>query len=312
MTQNTASDTAKTTSVAAIGPHDSLKSGTHDQFVIAQTSDGQATIQDTIGGRNGDQTVSGLQHIVFADGTGVFDPTGTAEDVTRLYQAAFNRTPDLAGLDSNVQRVTSAAISLSTLASSFAQSPEFVSLNGPLDNSGFVEQLYNNVFQRAPDTAGNQLWLNFLNNGGSRGEVLGDFADSLENRKQSLSIAGDKNDAEATRLYQAALSRAPDDRGLDNFSTALEHGATPEQIAQGFVDSTEFAQKYGALSSSDFVTQLYANVLNRAPDAPGLQNFVNALNNGASREQVLVGFSDSTENRVNTAPLTHDAWVFIK
>jgi len=27
---------------------------------------------------------------------------------------------------------------------------------------------------------------------------------------------------------------------------------------------------------------------------------------------VLVGFSDSTENRVNTAPLTHDAWVFIK
>jgi hypothetical protein len=295
------------------GPNDrSLRNGSHDQFVIAKTSDGQATIRDNVSGRNGNQTITGLQHIVFDDGTGVFDPSGTAEDVTRLYQAAFGRTPDLAGLDSNVTLVTNATVSISTLASSFTQSPEFISRYGSLDNSAFVQQLYQNVFHRAPDAAGDQLWLNFLKSGASRGDVLGGFADSLENRKQLLPIAGDRNDAEATRLYQAALGRVPDDRGLDSFSTALAHGATPEQVARGFVDSAEFAQKYGALSPSDFVTQLYANVLHRTPDAPGLQNFVKALDNGASREQVLLGFSDSTENRVNTASITHDSWVFIR
>jgi len=310
--RNTAPDAQKLIPVALVGPHDTLESGTHDQFVIAKTADGQATILDKASGRSGTQTISGLKHINFGDGTGVFDPTGTAEDVTRLYQTAFNRTPDIAGLDSNTELVTDGNVSLSTLASSFTLSPEFISTYGALDNSGFVQQLYKNVFHRVPEDAGNQLWLNFLNSGGSRGDMLGGFADSLENRKQTLTIAGDKNDAEATRLYQAALNRAPDDRGLDNFATALGHGASPEAVAKGFVDSTEFTQKYGALSPGDFVTQLYANVLHRAPDAAGLQNFVNALNNGASREQVLVGFSDSTENRVNTATATHDAWVFIK
>lgn len=50
----------------------------------------------------------------------------------------------------------------------------------------------------------------------------------------------------------------------------------------------------------------YQNVLHRAPDTAGAQNFINALNAGASRKSVLVGLSDSTENRINTAVLTHD------
>lgn len=306
-----------TTAAPSLGPHDVGLVGNHDQYVIAQTSDGQAQIEDRVAG--GIQVVPGLQHIAFADkpgafadGTGVFDPTGTAEVVTRLYQAAFDRTPDLAGLDHNVDLVTSNVVTIAALASSFTTSPEFISGYGSLDDAGFVQQLYRNVLHRAPDVAGNQLWLNFLNSGAGRGEALRGFADSRENRKQILPIAGDKNDATAFRLYQAALGRAPDDQGLTNVSDALAHGATPQQVATGFVNSTEFEQKYGVLTPSDFVTQLYQNVLHRAPDGPGLQSFVGAMANGASREQILVGFSDSTENRINTASATHDAWVFIK
>ena len=250
--------------------------------------------------------------MVFTDGTGDFDPTGDAQTVTRLYQAAFNRTPDLAGLDHNVELLTKNTISISQMALSFTKSPEFIANYGSLDNPGFVQQLYANVLHRGPDAAGKQLWINFLSNGSDRGAALRGFADSQENRKQMLPIAGDQHDAEATRLYQAALNRAPDDAGQASFSSALANGATPEQVAHGFMVSDEFIQKYGALNASDFVTQLYANVLHREPDAAGLQNFVNAMNNGASREQVLVGFSDSTENRFNTALATHDAWVFIK
>ena len=70
-------------------------------------------------------------------------------------------------------------------------------------------------------------------------------------------------------------------------------------------------QKFGTLASGDFVAALYNNVLHRAPDASGLQFWVNAMNQGTSQANVLVGFSDSLENRMQTAAATHDGWVFI-
>ena len=76
------------------------------------------------------------------------------------------------------------------------------------------------------------------------------------------------------------------------------------------MNSAEFLQKYGTLSPPDFVATLYQNALGRAPDAAGEQVWVNAMNNGMTRAQVLLGFSDSTENRIATASATHDAWVF--
>ncbi len=132
-----------------------------------------------------------------------------------------------------------------------------------------------------------------------------------ENRTNLLPVAGDRNDAEAARLYQAALNRTPDGPGLALFSTALQNGLTPVQLAQTFVASGEFMRKYGALDNTGYATQLYQNVLHRAPDAAGLSVQVNALNNRASRAGVLAGFSDSTENRIATAGLTHDAWVLL-
>jgi hypothetical protein len=294
----------------AVGPHDVKVIGSHDQYVIAKTSDGQGYVQDTIAGRNGTQTIAGLQHILFSDGTGDFDPTGAAEDVTRLYLTAFNRFPDVAGLDNNTNSLTSGTVSLAALANGFAGSPEFIHTYGTLDNPGFVTNLYQNALHRPPDAPGVQTWLAYMANGASRGDVLTAFAESAENRINSLPIAGDVDDAEAYRLYQAALNRAPDATGLAFWSNALRNGATVTQLAEGFESSAEFLQKYGALSTTDFVTQLYRNALGRAPDASGEQNWVNAINNGMTRAQVLVGFSDSTENRVNTASATHDAWVF--
>jgi hypothetical protein len=49
----------------------------------------------------------------------------------------------------------------------------------------------------------------------------------------------------------------------------LANGATPTQVAQGFINSAEFQQVYGTLSASDFVTTLYENVLHRAGDPTG-------------------------------------------
>jgi hypothetical protein len=155
------------------------------------------------------------------------------------------------------------------------------------------------------------FWQDTLAAGTSRGTVLLSFAEGPENQAKTLPTAGDKNNAEAYRLYQAALDRTPDQGGLSFWSSALKSGTTPDQVAQSFIGSPEFQQKYGSLSASDFVSQLYLNVLHRAGDPGGQQFWTSQLQGGATQSSVLVGFSDSPENRSQTASATHDGWVFI-
>ena len=77
----------------------------------------------------------------------------------------------------------------------------------------------------------------------------------------------------------------------------MDKGAALSSVAQNFIASPEFSAKYGTLDNTQFVTQLYANVLHRAPDAGGLAYHLDSLAHGATRADVLVGFSESQENQ---------------
>jgi hypothetical protein len=249
--------------------------------------------------------------MVFTDGTGIFDPSGAAEDVARLYYATLDRAPDVAGLESWTAQINASSLSLTTVANDFAASPEFIADYGSLSNAAFVDQLYQNVLGRTADAAGAQYWEGLLAAGTSRGAVVLGFAESQENEANTISTAGDPNNAEAYRLYQTALDRAPDAAGEAYWSAALASGVTPTQMAQDFIDSAEFQQDYGSLSGSAFISQLYENALHRAADPSGLSYWTGLLQQGTSEATVLVGFSDSLENRLLTADATHANWVFI-
>jgi hypothetical protein len=123
----------------------------------------------------------------------------------------------------------------------------------------------------------------------------------------------DDYDGQAFRLYMAALDRTPDPSGLASWTNVLRSGTDIDDVAHGFVTSAEFQSSYGSLSDSQYVTQLYQNVLNRAPDASGQANWLAHLEAGESREHVLTGFSESTENRLQAAALVngvdYQAWV---
>lgn len=123
----------------------------------------------------------------------------------------------------------------------------------------------------------------------------------------------DDYDGQAFRLYMAALDRTPDSSGLANWTNLLRSGADLDDVANGFVTSAEFQSRYGDLDNSEYVTQLYQNVLNRTPDASGFSNWVAHLESGETREAVLIGFSESTENRLQAAALVngvdYQAWV---
>ncbi|MBC9179426.1 DUF4214 domain-containing protein [Pseudoroseomonas ludipueritiae] len=112
----------------------------------------------------------------------------------------------------------------------------------------------------------------------------------------------DANDpaAQVMRLYQAALGRLPDPVGRDGWTDSLAQGASLTSLAQGFLNSDEFQGRYGALDNGGFVARTYQLALGREPDAPGLSSWLSQLDGGMSRAELLVGFSESAENRGRT------------
>lgn len=114
-------------------------------------------------------------------GTLALDFDGTAGQAYRIYQAAFDRTPDTAGLSHWIKALDN-GMTLQTAANGFVSSAEFQALYGPnISDEAFVGQLYQNVLGRAGEQAGIDYWGGRMAAGVSRAEVLAGFSESAEN-----------------------------------------------------------------------------------------------------------------------------------
>ena len=75
-------------------------------------------------------------------------------------------------------------------------------------------------------------------------------------------------------------------------------------VAQGFIDSQEYREAYGsAMTNRELVTRYYTNILDRAPEQAGLDFWVEKLDSGVARADVLAGISESPENIDGSAAL---------
>src|SRR5471032_1017034 len=118
--------------------------------------------------------------IKFVDKYTSFDVAGPAGQVYRLYQAAFNRTPDLPGLGFWITANQNGR-DLLGIASDFIGSAEFITTYGTnVNDAAFANLLYNNVLHRAGEAAGVAWWEAALASGASRASVLFGFSDSAE------------------------------------------------------------------------------------------------------------------------------------
>ncbi len=288
--------------------------GAHTGFTMAPNGLGDLTITNIV--TNATQSFSGDMAMVFTDGTGLSDPYGSAGEAARLYQAALGRAPDVSGLEYWTAQLDSGALSVTGEAAGFMISTEFTTKYGTsITNDAFVQQLYLNVLHRTADAGGENYWDTQLANGLSRASVLVDFSESFENASNTMSTIGDATLSETYRLYQAAFDRTPDTGGLSFWFGQMEQGIAAVNVAASFIASSEFATLYDVNGlppdNTTFVADLYNNVLHRAPDSTGAAYWAGQLNSGVSRASVLLAFSDSAENRLNTAAATHDGWVFI-
>ncbi|MDO9602297.1 MAG: DUF4214 domain-containing protein, partial [Rhodocyclaceae bacterium] len=122
--------------------------------------------------------------------------------------------------------------------------------------------------------------------------------DIVGNPNACFDLAGLANAGQVYRLYQAAFNRAPDKVGLNYWIGQGDTSVPLTTIAAGFTGSVEFRNTYGSLTNHQFVDQLYQNVLHRAGESGGLAYWYGQIDNGSmTREQALVGFSESTENQ---------------
>jgi hypothetical protein len=129
---------------------------------------------------------------------------------------------------------------------------------------------------------------------------------------RTIGLDVDGNAGQAYRLYQAAFDRQPDLPGLGFWIASLDSGVALRDVASSFLGSPEYARLYGTgQTNQQFVTELYHNILHRDPKQAGLDFWVNALDNGAMRAQLLVDFSESPENMAQVIGTIEQGIAFI-
>ncbi|EPJ75793.1 hypothetical protein CFII64_28279 [Pseudomonas sp. CFII64] len=137
----------------------------------------------------------------------------------RLYQAAFDRKPDAAGLKFWTGALDSGALDVKAG-----------------ENTGSAYRLYQAAFDRKPDAAGLKFWTGALDSGASATQVAQGFVSSKE--FQTLNPGTDPTSL-VNSYYQHVLHRPADAAGLAFWSDAMNHGTTSAQLLVSFSESQE-------------------------------------------------------------------------
>ncbi len=150
------------------------------------------------------------------------------------------------------------------------------------DTTAFVHQVYRDLLNREADPGGLANWVNVANTSGEMAVVTG-IEGSLEFHMDEVQF-----------LYQKFLRRAADATGLAGWTSFLNGGGTFQQLEAFILGSEEYFTRFGMSTNTGFVTQLYHDLLGRAPDPGGLAAWTNAIanftNNNSNNEDNNLDF----------------------
>lgn len=181
-----------------MGIDSSVYNAARSCYTVARSSRA-ITVTDRVPARDGADTLTGIERFKFTDSILAYDNQRT-DDAGRgylIYRAAFDRAPDAEGLGYWIRELDRGQDFGSVVAASFMASPEFISLYGAnLSNTAFLNQVYQNVLDRAPDQAGADYWMNHasgvgLSGGYARSNLLASFAISDENFNSRTPLIAD-------------------------------------------------------------------------------------------------------------------------
>ena len=156
------------------------------------------------------------------------------------------------------------------------------------DDTMFVEQVYQDFLNRAPDAEGLAYWAGEISGGNlTRTQMVEQYLVSAEFGETISPVV---------RLYFTYYSRIPDYDGLMFWVNSYAAGMSLNDISDAFANAQEFIDKYGSLSNEEFISQMYINVYGRQSDAGGLSYWTGILDSSTlTRGQVMIEFSSAEE-----------------
>ena len=162
------------------GTDTAIFAGTRASYVVGTVA-GTTTVRATSATLA--DTLANVERLQFSDVSVALDVNGTAGQTYRIYQAAFNRTPDMGGLGYWISQMDKGT-SLKTVASGFVDSAEFKTLYGAAPTHlEMVNKFYENVLHRAGEAGGVSFWVGVLDsNAVTPADVLAGFSESAENQ----------------------------------------------------------------------------------------------------------------------------------
>jgi Ca2+-binding RTX toxin-like protein len=164
--------------------------GNIGDYKIERTSDGVA-ITD-LKGNGGIDTLHGVETVQFDNKFFLpVDVNGASGQIIRLYQAALDRMPDVAGMnywEAQMEKGTS----LQSIADAFIKSTEYQKLYGTgHTNAELIGEYYQHILGRTGEKAGMDFWAGVLDSHAATGaQVLAAISDSPENVQHSVALIG--------------------------------------------------------------------------------------------------------------------------
>lgn len=226
--------------------------------------------------------------------------------IERLYKNMLGRKSDPDGMYHWYTGLQSGSMTAAEVVRRFVNSPEFTKKG--LSDEDYIECMYATLMNRKSDPSGKQHWLEILEGGSSRDYVLARFVVSAEftgicdkyGVKKGYITLTEERDQNVnvtqfvTRLYSKALNRKPDVTGLNHWTgLLLKKQVTPEAVAERIIMSDEF--KKHNYSDEDYIKILYRAMLGREADKKGLAHWIEELDRGCTRQEILTRFANSQE-----------------
>jgi hypothetical protein len=210
--------------------------------------------------------------------TSVFStPIGTSTPnqayVASVYQLLLDRIPD-----------PSSSVWVNDLNNGASPASVVLGVQGSSEYlNDQVNAMYQLYLKRPADTAGAQFWVSFLEAGGTLEQV----AEEITASQEYFVLQGGTNQGFITGLYAEVLNRTASNAEIAGWETVLDNGATRLDVSTAFLTSQEYR--------TDLVRTDYVTYLLRPADQAGLTFWLNAINAGATDQEVLAGIFGSPE-----------------
>ncbi|GAB4405649.1 MAG: S-layer protein RsaA [Rhodoferax sp.] len=168
------------------------------------------------------------------------------DTVQKIYIAYYQRPADPAGLRYWAQMVDAAGGNLTVVIDAFANSPEATALYGPINGTTIgtvIDAIYQALYNRAPDPAGKQFFVNGFNAGTF---TAGTIALAILNGAQNDDAVAIQNKLQVANLFTATVDgRALTDPNFgqgSSFAATYDGTANPADVtnARAFLASVTF------------------------------------------------------------------------